>query len=59
MIELQLYRTFSMNVKTSIKRNFYHGRYKDINKFLSSVEWIAVFNSTEDINNVLGLLKVS
>ena len=41
-----------MNVKTPSIRNFYHGNYTDINKFLSGVDWISVFKSTLDINSI-------
>ena len=52
MIEFKLHQTFSLNVKTPTKRNFYRGNYDDINEFLSGVDWISIFNSTDDINTV-------
>ena len=38
MIEFKFHQTFSIDVKTPNKRNFYHNNYDGINKFLSGVD---------------------
>ena len=42
----------------AFSKSLYRGNYNSINKFLSGVDWISVFNSTEDINIYLRFTNI-
>ena len=49
---IQAPSSFSCSDKTSRVKSFYHRNNDSINKFLSGVDRIYVFNSTKDINDI-------